>query len=55
MAEVREQAYKSVALPMSMVDTIGQLRSYLQQECEPPVYVSGESRTRDCAQFVASG
>ena len=46
MAGVREQAYRQVALPMNIVDIIGQLRAFLQQECEPPVYVSGACMRR---------
>lgn len=42
MAAVRARAYAEVALPSEIIDLITELRSYLQQSCEPPIYVSGE-------------
>ena len=53
MAAVREQAYAYVTLPMNIIDIIGQLRSFLQNECEPPVYVSGASAA-GCAHMLIS-
>ena len=41
MAAVRARAYQEVSLPSEIIDLITELRSYLQQSCEPPVYVSG--------------
>lgn len=41
MAAVRARAYAEVSLPSEIIDLITELRSYLQQSCEPPVYVSG--------------
>jgi MoxR-like ATPase len=41
MAVVRARAYAEVALPSEIIDLITELRSYLQQSCEPPIYVSG--------------
>ena len=43
MAAVRARAYAEVSLPSEIIDLITELRSYLQQSCEPPVYVSGAS------------
>ena len=41
MAAVRTRAYAEVTLPSEIIDLLTELRTYLQQECEPPVYVSG--------------
>jgi MoxR-like ATPase len=41
MAAVRARAYAEVTLPAEIIDLLTELRSYLQQTCEPPVYVSG--------------
>ena len=41
MAAVRARAYAEVSLPAEIIDLITELRSYLQQSCEPPIYVSG--------------
>ena len=35
-----ETAYKSVDVPDSVVDILTDLRNYLQDKCEPPIYVS---------------
>ena len=34
------QAYASVDVPESVIDILTSLRNYLQDKCEPPVYVS---------------
>ncbi len=41
MAAVRARAYAEVTLPAEIIDLLTELRTYLQQTCEPPVYVSG--------------
>ena len=33
-------AYSSVELPEAVVDVLTALRNYLQDKCEPPIYVS---------------
>jgi hypothetical protein len=35
-----DDAYEGVDLPDSVVDILVNLRNYLQEKCEPPVYVS---------------
>lgn len=35
-----EQAYAAVDVPDSVVDILAELRCYLQDKCEPPMYVS---------------
>lgn len=35
-----EEAYQAVDLPDSVLDLLVNLRQYLQDKCEPPVYVS---------------
>lgn len=35
-----DDAYQGVDLPESVVDILVNLRNYLQEKCEPPVYVS---------------
>jgi hypothetical protein len=41
MAAVRARAYAEVTLPDEMIVLLTELRTYLQDTCEPPVYVSG--------------
>ena len=41
MAAIRARAYAEVSLPNEIIDLLTELRTYLQQTCEPPVYVSG--------------
>ncbi|GBF89830.1 hypothetical protein Rsub_02534 [Raphidocelis subcapitata] len=38
--EVAEAAYASVDIPDSVVDVLVELRNWLQDKCEPPIYVS---------------
>ena len=38
---MRARAYAEVSLPSEIIDLLTELRTYLQQTCEPPVYVSG--------------
>jgi MoxR-like ATPase len=35
-----ERAYAAVDVPDSVVDILAELRCYLQDKCEPPMYVS---------------
>lgn len=35
-----EQAYGVVDVPDSVIDILAELRCYLQDKCEPPIYVS---------------
>eukprot|EP00878_Enallax_costatus_P036864 GHUV01041441.1.p1 GENE.GHUV01041441.1~~GHUV01041441.1.p1 ORF type:complete len:139 (-),score=38.46 GHUV01041441.1:30-446(-) len=35
-----DQAYGSVDVPDSVIDILAELRCYLQDKCEPPIYVS---------------
>lgn len=39
----KAEALKTVTVPKSVVDTIADLRQFLQEKVEPPVYVSGEA------------
>jgi MoxR-like ATPase len=50
MAAVRARAYAEVSLPSEIIDLLTELRTYLQQTCEPPVYVSGAPRMRSLQQ-----
>lgn len=38
--ETSPEAHESVDLPESVIDLLTGLRDYLQDKCEPPVYVS---------------
>lgn len=37
---VREEALRRVQVPLEVIDLLTDLRTYLQEKCEPPVYVS---------------
>ena len=54
MAAVRERAYAEVALPAEIIDLLGELRTYLQQDCEPPVYVSDRRLVKAVAMLRVS-
>ena len=37
---IRSEALRKVKVPMDVIDLLTDLRAYLQEKCEPPVYVS---------------
>ena len=39
-AHVRSEALRTVKVPMEVVGLLADLRAFLQETCEPPVYVS---------------
>lgn len=36
----RADALRKVKVPMDVIDLLAELRTFLQEKCEPPVYVS---------------
>lgn len=53
----RQRAVAAVQIPPAVLDLIADLRSYLQEKCEPPVYVSDRRLVKAVAlmQVGASG
>ena len=45
----RGEALRSVTLPPAIAGLLGELRSWLQKDCEPPVYVSDRRLVKSVA------
>lgn len=48
---VREEAVRSVAVPSSVIQLLADLRTYLQEKVEPPVYVSDRRLVKSVAMM----
>ena len=54
LAEIRATSLASVSLPDEIVDLLCELRTWLQEECEPPVYVSDRRLVKAVAMLRVS-
>lgn len=52
--ETRSKAKEAVKVPMEVIHLITDLRNWLQQKCEPPVYVSDRRMVKAIELMKAS-
>ena len=50
----RQEACKAVQVPEEVLDLLADLRKHLQEQCEPPVYVSDRRLVKSLALLQAS-